>query len=441
MPHPLMEIEQLVARFLRYSAISSQSNAANAGKCLPSSLGQKKLADLLAKELKEAGLEEVKCDDDAIVTAVKRGTCPAAPRIGFICHLDTFDAGLSPEVKAQRLRFTGEDLCLNKEKNIWLRVAEHPEISQYKNQEILFSDGTSVLGADDKAAIATVMQAICSPLPSAGYASSHQGMSQPHGDVVVCFVPDEEIGLCGAKHLNVKDRFAVDFAYTIDCCELGEVVYECFNAASVKITFTGVTAHPMSAKGVMVNPLLMATDFINEFSREETPEHTEKREGYQWFSTMKATPSQAVLGAMIREHDLQKYEARKAAMMTAKRKIEAKYPSGKIEVHIEDVYANIANCINPNNKKAIDLLLEAVASAGVTAKIIPMRGGTDGAALSAQHGLLTPNYFTGAHNFHSPFEFLPLPSFAKSLEVTRNIIRSAAKLGASKGFGHDKSKL
>lgn len=437
-----MEIEQLVARFLRYSAISSQSNAANAGKCLPSSSGQKTLANLLSKELKEAGLEEVVCDENAIVTGVRRGNCQGAPRIGFICHLDTFDAGLSPVVKAQRLRFTGEDVCLNKEKNIWLRVAEHPEISQYKNEEILFSDGTSVLGADDKAAIATVMQAVCAPF-SFPSSDSHSGSKEAvlHGDIVVCFVPDEEIGLCGAKHLNVRERFAVDFAYTIDCCELGEVVFECFNAASVKITFTGITAHPMSAKGVMVNPLLMATDFINEFSRKETPEHTEKREGYQWFSTMSASPSQAVLGAMIREHDVQRYKERKAMMMSAAHIIQQKYPSGKVKVEIEDVYANIANSINGCNRKAIDLLLDSVANAGVQAKVIPMRGGTDGAALSAQHGLLTPNYFTGAHNFHSQFEFLPLNSFLKSLEVTRNIIRASATCTISKDSLLRKSKI
>lgn len=404
--------ERLVSRFMRYSAISSQSNAANIGKCLPTSPGQQVLAELLAKELREAGLRDVMCDQQATVTAVKPGNCPGCPRIGFICHLDTFDAGLSPDVTAQRLRFTGSDVCLNKQKNLWMKVSEHPELMAYQGQEILFSDGTSVLGADDKAAISTVMEAI----------TTLDSSQEKHGDVIVCFVPDEEIGLLGAKHLDVKQRFNVDFAFTIDCCEVGEVVYECFNAASVKITFTGVTAHPMSAKGVMVNPLLMATDYIAAFDRQETPEHTEMREGYQWFATMEASPTQAILGAMIREHDQARYEARKKEMHRVGRLIQAKYPSGTVKVEVEDVYANIANCINGENRNAIDLLMAAVAKAGVKAKLIPMRGGTDGAALSAQHGLLTPNYFTGAHNFHSPFEFLPLPSFAKSLEVTRNII-------------------
>eukprot|EP00796_Vickermania_ingenoplastis_P011242 gene11242-7811_t len=398
--------ERLVQRFMRYSAISSQSCAANVGKCLPTSPGQQKLAELLTKELQAAGLQQVVCDNHATVTAVKPGNCPGCPRIGFICHLDTFDAGLSPDVKAQRLRFTGEDICLNKEKNIWLRVKEHPEIVQYAGQEILFSDGTSVLGADDKAAISTVMEAI----------TTLDSNTAAHGDVVICFVPDEEIGLLGAKQLDVKKRFNVDFAFTIDCCELGEVVYECFNAATVKLTFTGVSTHPMSAKGVMVNPLLMAMDYISSFNRAETPEHTELREGYQWFAYMDANPSRAVVGAMIREHDKQRYEDRKRAMEKVGREIQSKYPTGRVQVEIDDIYANIANSLNSTNRTAIDLLMAAVAKAGVQAKVIPMRGGTDGAALSAQHGLLTPNYFTGAHNFHSAFEFLPLPSFAKSLE-------------------------
>lgn len=426
--------ERLVSRFMRYSAISSQSNAANIGKCLPTSPGQQVLAKLLASELTAAGMEQVVCDEHATVTAVRRGNCPQCPRIGFICHLDTYDAGLSPDVHAQRRLFTGEDVCLNREKDLWFRVKEHPEVAPYAGQEILFSDGTSVLGADDKAAVTVVMEAVTS-LAAEGSAAA------PHGDVVVCFVPDEEIGLLGAKHLDVKTRFNVDFAYTIDCCEVGEVVYECFNAASVSIHFTGVPAHPMSAKGVMVNPLLMATDYIAAFDRNETPEHTELREGYQWFATLRATPLQADLGAMIREHDQERFEKRKKEMRRVADVIQARYPTAKVEVKIDDVYANIANSLHSGNRTAIDLLMAAVAKAGVKAKVIPMRGGTDGAALSAQHGLLTPNYFTGAHNFHSPFEFLPLPSFVKSYEVTRHIIELAPTLTATKGRRNTPSSL
>lgn len=420
-----MPIERrLVERFMRYSAISSQSEPSMVGKVLPSSPGQQILAELLAKELTALGLENVECDQHATVTAVKRGSVHGCPRIGFICHLDTFNAGLSPDVKAQLLHYKGgEDLCLNRAMNIWLREKEHPEVVQYAGQDILFSDGTSVLGADDKAAVSAVMEMVAE-LDSA---------KVPHGDVVVCFVPDEEVGLVGAKHLDVKRRFSVDFAYTLDCCELGEVVVECFNAASATIKFTGVSAHPMSAKNVMVNPLLMAMDYVALFNREETPECTELREGYWWFASMHANGgSDATVTAMIREHDLTRYAARKAAMFAAAKTIEAKYPTGKVSVAVEDVYANIANAVK-DDRTAIDLLMEALEVAGVKAKVIPMRGGTDGAALSAQ-GLLTPNFFTGAHNFHSKFEFLPIPSFVKSYEVARNIVL----LGARKQMHHPK---
>lgn len=401
---------RLEERFMRYSAITTQSNPANLGKCLPSTPGQQVLAELLTTELKAAGLQSVVCDQHATVTAVKPGNVPGAPRIGFICHLDTFDSGLCPDVKAQKLHYTGGDVCLNKDKDIWMRVKEHPELNKYVNQDILFSDGTSVLGADDKAAITSVMDMIV-----------HLDSSQErHGDIVICFVPDEEIGLAGAKKLDVKNRFNVDFAYTLDCCELGEVVYECFNAAMAELRFTGVAAHPMSAKGVLVNPLLMAMDYVAHFNREETPECTELREGYWWFTKMTANATEARLQAMVREHDLEKYKMRKSRMLEVAKAVQAKYPTGKVEIQIEDVYANIANSLK-EDRTAIDLLLEALEKAKVKPNIIPMRGGTDGAALSAK-GLLTPNFFTGAHNFHSRFEFLPIPSFVKAREVCYNIV-------------------
>lgn len=406
---------RLEERFLRYSAISSQSNPLNIGKLIPSSPGQQVLAELLAKELTALGLKDVICDKYATVSAVKPGNKVGCPRIGFICHLDTFDTGLSPDVKAQKMVYQGGDVCLNREKDIWMRNAEHPELNKYIGQEILFSDGTSVLGADDKAAISAVMEMIAN-LDSA---------KEQHGDVVICFVPDEEIGLVGAKHLDIKTRFDVDFAYTLDCCELGEVVYECFNAASVNLKFTGVTAHPMSAKGVMVNPILMAVEYMSHFHREETPECTELREGYWWFTKIQANAAEATMEAHIREHDLTKYKARKEKMGEVAKLVQAKYPTGKVEVVVEDIYANISNSLK-EDRTAIDLLLEALEKASVKANIIPMRGGTDGAALSAK-GLLTPNFFTGAHNFHSRFEFLPIPSFVKAYEVSRNIILLGAE--------------
>ena len=389
---------QLTQRFFRYLAITSQSDPR--ATTLPTTPGQHQMAQALADELRQFGLDDIVVDEHATVTAVKKGTVPGAPRIGFITHIDTVDVGLSPDIHPQILRFTGEDLCLNSEQQIWLRVDEHPEILAYRDEEIIFSDGTSVLGADNKAAVTVVMTLL------ENLTAEHK-----HGDIVVAFVPDEEVGLRGAKALDLS-RFAVDFAWTIDCCELGELVYENFNAASAEIRFTGVTAHPMSAKGVLVNPLLMATDFMSYFDRQQTPEHTAGREGYVWFNGIHGDQNSTRLQANIRDFDLDSFNRRKQQIGEAAEKIAAQYPTARVEFTISDTYSNISNAIG-EDRRAIDLMFTAMESLGITPKPTPMRGGTDGAALSAK-GLLTPNFFTGAHNFHSKFEFLPLRAFEAS---------------------------
>ncbi|MGM3189496.1 peptidase T [Dickeya dadantii subsp. dieffenbachiae] len=402
---------QLTDRFYRYLAVTSQSDAA--ATTLPSTPGQMAMARLLAEELRALGLSQVVCDEHATVTAVKPGNTPSAPRIGFITHIDTVDVGLSPEIHPQTLCFSGEDLCLNPAQDIWLRVGEHPEILPYRDQEIIFSDGTSVLGADNKAAVTVVMTLL-----------ENLRDDQPHGDIVVAFVPDEEIGLRGAKALDLA-RFDVDFAYTIDCCELGEVVYENFNAAAAEIRFTGVTAHPMSAKGVLVNPILMAHDFISQFDRRHTPEHTEGREGYVWFNDIHANANEAVLKASIRDFDLAGFAQRKQQIRDVAAQIAARYPTGQVSCAIADIYSNISNALG-DDRRALDLLFAAMNTLSIAPNVIPMRGGTDGAALSAK-GILTPNFFTGAHNFHSRFEFLPLPSFVKSYQVALTLCLLAAQ--------------
>ncbi len=402
---------QLTQRFFRYLAITSQSDAA--ATTLPTTPGQHEMARELANELETLGLSDIVIDDHATVTAVKKGNVPGAPRIGFITHTDTVDVGLSPDIHPQILTFSGTDLCLNAEQQIWLRVDEHPEILAYPNEEIIFSDGTSVLGADNKAAVTVVMTLL------ENLTAEHQ-----HGDIVVAFVPDEEVGLRGAKALDLK-RFDVDFAWTIDCCELGEIVYENFNAAQAQIRFTGVTAHPMSAKGVLVNPLLMATDYINHFDRLQTPEHTADREGYVWFNGMEAVQGYAVLSASIRDFDKARFEARKQQIGEVAELIAQAHPTARVEFEVTDVYSNISNAIG-EDRRAVDLIFEAMEQAGVMPKPTPMRGGTDGAALSAK-GILTPNFFTGAHNFHSRFEFLPLKSFEASYNVALQLCLLAAR--------------
>ena len=403
--------KQLTERFYRYLSVTSQSDASV--NTLPSTPGQHDMARLLADELHQLGLENIQIDEYATVTAVKRGTKQGGPRIGFITHIDTVDVGLSADIHPQTLRFTGSDVCLNKEKDIWLRPSERPEILPYQGEEIIFSDGTSVLGADNKAAVTVVMTVL-----------ENLKADQEYGDIVVAFVPDEEIGLRGAKALDLA-RFDVDFAYTIDCCELGEVVYENFNAAAVEIDFTGVTAHPMSAKGVLVNPLLMAQDFISHFDRAETPENTEGREGYVWFNGMSATQQGAQLKASIRDFDSASFAARKQKIQDVAKIIAAQYPTAKVSVDISDTYSNISNAIT-DDRRAIDLIFAALAELNIEPKVIPMRGGTDGAALSAK-GLLTPNFFTGAHNFHSKFEFLPLRAFEASYHTAFALCLLAAR--------------
>lgn len=394
--------------FFKYSSIPSQSNASS--KTLPSSEGQMKLAKVLAEDLKALGLINIVVNDNSIVTALLPKNKDNIHSIGFVAHLDTVDIGLTGDVHAQILKFEGNDLCLNKEKNIMFKVSEHPEIKNYINNDIIFSDGTSVLGADNKAAISTIMSAL-------KYIKDN---NIEHGDIYIAFVPDEEIGLLGSKQLDLN-VFKPDFAYTIDSCEIGEVVYETFNAGSASIEIEGVTAHPMSAKGVLVNPILIAIDIANEFDRKQTPECTEKKEGYIWVQGISGNQRNASLKLNIRDHNKKLYEEKKAKIREVVEKHQKLEPRAKIELTIEDVYGNIADSVK-EDKFPIDVIYEAMKNLNIEAKTLSMRGGTDGSALSVK-GLLTPNYFTGAHNFHSIYEFLPIPSFHKSLETTLEIIR------------------
>lgn len=405
--------EQLVDRFLRYVSIPSQSKAGSA--IVPSTSGQTELAKQLKQELIALNMQDVYLDEYSIVTAKLAGNTPHAPKIGFVAHLDTVDVALSDKINPQRVTFTGEDILLNSEKDIWFKVAEHPELKKYLNEELIVTDGTSVLGADNKAAIAVVMTML----------DQLQQQNCPHGDIYVAFVPDEEVGLNGAKKLDLQ-RFKPDFAYTIDCCELGEVVYETFNAGAVTIEIEGVSAHPMSAKNVLINPIRIANDIINCFDSCETPEHTEGKEGYFWFNDIIGNQSTTTLKMSIRDFDLTHYEARKTYIQEVISFISRKYPRAKIECQITDTYSNIANYLG-DDRRCIDLIYQSFELLGIKPNTIAMRGGTDGSALSAR-GLTTPNYFTGAHNFHSCFEFLPLSSFLKSFQVTMKIIELATKV-------------
>lgn len=416
---------KLTEKFFRYVAVESQSNAANAGT-VPSTHGQLELAKLLSKELKELGLADVKVNDQAIVIAHLPANVPAdfkgrVPKIGFLAHLDTVNMNLSPVIKPQIVKnYDGKDITLNKEKNIFLTIAEHPEILKYVGDDIIVSDGTSVLGADNKAAVASIMTAI---------EEIKNNQDLYHGEVYVAFVPDEEIGLVGAKTMNLAD-FPVDFAYTIDSCELGEVVYETFNAGSAVVEIQGTTAHPMSAKGILVNPTLVAVDLVSSLNKIDTPEHTENKEGYFWVTAVSSNTSTAKVNISIRDHDKKLYEARKKYLAELIEFIVARNPKAKISYKITDTYSNISDAITEDNKFCIDFIFDAMKNLAVTPKVIAMRGGTDGSALSSR-GLITPNFFTGAHNFHSNCEFLPLNSFEKScqmiMEISKLVFAKASK--------------
>lgn len=404
--------EELLERFLRYAAVTSQSNA-KAGT-VPSSPGQRRLAELLAAELGEIGFQKIEISEYSVLTAFLPGNLPdnrAVPTVGWVAHLDTVDAGLSPDVHPQVIRgYQGGDICLNAEKNLWMRTAEHPEVEDYIGDDLVVTDGTSVLGADNKSAIANVMTAFTRIVKE----------NRPHGDIYLAFVPDEEIGLCGAKKMDFS-KFPVDFAYTIDCCALGEVVYQTFNAGGATISIKGVTAHPMSSKGVLVNPTLIATDFVQMMDRTATPECTEGTEGFIWVNSIVSSPARATVSIKIRDHNRAKYEEKKATIARAVEYLKTRYPRAEIELTMSDVYGNIEDALTDENRASIDMLYRALEIEGVEPKTIAMRGGTDGSYISTQ-GIITPNYFTGALNFHSSCEFMPLSAVEKSTQVTLALV-------------------
>ncbi|HIU37435.1 MAG TPA: peptidase T [Candidatus Aphodousia faecigallinarum] len=404
--------QALVERFLSYLAISSQSDPKN--KEVPSSEGQWTMARVLEAGLKEFGLQDVEVDEHGNVTGFLPGTVENVPTIGFVAHVDTVDVGLSPDVHPQVIHYKGGDVCLNKEKDIWIRVKEHPELERHVGEDIIFTDGTSVLGADNKSGVTNIMTALEIIITE----------QIPHGDIRVAFVPDEETGLRGSKLLDL-DRFKVDFAYTVDGGEVGQIVYETYNAAEVHIDIEGVTTHPASAKGVLLNPNLIAVDLINNFNRLETPENTDVKEGYYWIKNMSGNPARAHVQINIRDFDDATFEARKQYVRDVVELTAKRYPRAKITADIEDIYRNISGGLG-EDRYPIDVMYQALKELGIEPKTVAMRGGTDGSALTAR-GLVTPNYFTGSYNHHGYAEFMPIEGFVASLDMTLKVIELIAK--------------
>ena len=411
--------QRLLYRFMRYVAIPTQSKPES--KEVPSTPGQWDLAHLLMEDLKELDVVDITIDDHAVVVGRLPARLPEGhgpvPVVGWVAHMDTVDVGMSPEIHPQLIQnYQGGDICQNEEKGLYFSAKEHPEILKYIGQDILVSDGTSVLGADNKAAIANLMVAL---------EVLKEEQDRPHGEIYICFVPDEEIGLCGAKAMDTS-RLPVDFAYTIDCCVQGELVYQTFNAAHVNLAITGVTAHPMSSKNNTVNPILIATDFINLLDRGETPEHTEKTEGYIWVTGIEGNQLNTKVKLQIRDHNREKFLAKKDYLYACLEMMKKRHPKAQLSLEIFDDYSNINDAITPEKRKCVDYLFTAMKELGIEPLDIAMRGGTDGSYLSTK-GIPTPNYFTGAHNFHSRYEFMPMGAVENSCKTTLKLIELIAK--------------
>ncbi|PSU44629.1 peptidase T [Photobacterium frigidiphilum] len=406
----------LKTRFLQYTRINTTTNqiAGSAG-VMPSSLGQIELGKLIVKELNEMqGITNIEHRDNGIVTATLPSNCgDELPSVAFFGHLDTSSEHIG-DTHAKLVNYQGGYIKLGHGEV--LTIKDNPELNNYIGQEIFVTDGTSLLGADDKAAIAAIMNAleVITSTPSI-----------KHGKVSVAFVPDEEQGLLGANAFNTPD-FA-DFGYTLDCCGIGEFVKENWNAGNAVITFHGKSAHPMNSKGNLKNSLLMAQQFITYFPRLETPENTEGRDGYYWMKKLDGNSAKTVLNIDIRDFTKEGYLDRKCFIDQACRSFNNLYGDGTLTYNISDRYENVSNYLNNTiGNMAISLAEQAYIKNGIEMKVIPMRGGYDGAVFSA-NGIPCPNIFTGAHNFHSICEYLPVPSLLAASNVVQTIIMTIAE--------------
>lgn len=398
----------ITERFLNYVRFCTTSD--DQTNMTPSTPGQMEFARYLADELRSVGLEEVSLDDNGYIMATLPANIPAAeaaeePTIGFIAHLDTSPDASGRHVKPRIVtNYDGKDIVLNESGPMVLSPEKFPEILRYKGQDLIVTDGTTLLGADDKSGIAAIVSA-CE------YMLAHP--EHRHGKVRIAFTPDEEIGQ-GADHFDVK-RFGADFAYTIDGGTIGELEYENFNAAACTIRVHGVNVHPGKARGKMRNSMRIAFQIAVMLPRWETPEHTEGYEGFYHLVGMSGTVEETTLSYIIRDHDRARFESRKRELEHLVRKVNREFGEGTAEIELRDQYYNMREKIEPV-MFVVERAKEAMLAAGVTPKVQPIRGGTDGARLSFE-GLPCPNIFAGGENFHSRFEYLPIPSMQKAMEV------------------------
>jgi len=408
-----MNKDHIIKRFISYVTIDTESDPNNPD--FPSSDNQWDLANLLVKELKDIGMSDVTLDKNCYVMA----TLPSnldydVPTIGFVSHIDTTPdytgANIKPKIHHE---YDGKDIVLNKNENIVLSPSYFDDLLQYIGQTIITTDGTTLLGADDKAGITEIVSAM-------EYLINHPEIK--HGKIRICFTPDEEVGK-GAHKFDVK-KFGADWAYTMDGSQIGELEYENFNAASAKITINGKIVHPGYAKGKMINSMSIAGDFILRLPSEEVPESTEGYEGFFHLHQFKGNVEQSILQYIIRDHDTDLFNNRKQFMIDLVAKMNSELGNNAIELDIKDQYYNMKEKVIPV-MHIVDIAEEVMQDIGITPLIKPIRGGTDGSQLSFM-GLPCPNIFAGGHNFHGRYEYVPVESMIKATEVIIGISEKVA---------------
>lgn len=408
-------MKDLTKRFLKYISISTESNE-NCETC-PSSESQWDLAKVIVEDLKELGLKDISLDENCYIMA----TLPAntdnenVPAIGFISHMDTAPSyngvGIKPRIVEN---YNGEDIVLNKEDNVILSPKDFHHLTNYIGQDLIVTDGTTLLGADDKAGITEIIEAI-------KYLKEHPEIK--HGEIKIGFTPDEEIGR-GADYFDIQ-KFNCKFAYTVDGGEIGELEYENFNAASAVIKIQGRDIHPGSAKNSMINSLIIAMELNGMLPADQRPEHTENYEGFFLLDELNGNVENTTMTYIIRDHSMKKFNEKKNLMKSVVEFLKVKYKDAQIHLELKDSYYNMREKIEPCIE-IVEIAKKSMEELGITPNIRPIRGGTDGARLSYK-GLPCPNIFTGGHNFHGKFEYIPIQSMEKARDLIIRICENVEK--------------
>ena len=401
----------ITERFLNYTKFDTQSSEES--DCVPSTRKQLVFAEYLKKELENEGLGDVEMDDKGYLYAtLKANTRDNVPTIGFISHYDTSPDCSGANIKPQIVHnYNGGEILLSE--GIISSPRKFPELLSHIGEDLIVTDGTTLLGADDKAGIAEIVQAMC-------YLRDHKEIK--HGDIRIAFNPDEEIGM-GAHHFDVE-KFGCEWAYTMDGGDIGELEFENFNAASAKVTIKGISVHPGYAKGKMVNANRLAAEFVAMLPADETPEQTDGYQGFYHLISMQTNTELAKLSYIIRDHDRDLFENRKRSIVRCADQMNERYGEGTVTIEVKDQYYNMKEKIDPQ-MHVIDLVLHAMQAVEVAPKVKPIRGGTDGAQLSFR-GLPCPNIFAGGVNFHGPYEFISIQSMEKAMQVIVKICELTA---------------